>query len=82
MNTSGAGEDKTPPTQQAHCCPDWDFMLIRPGDVEMEVCTCPVADEPSEIARAVVPGGRCRCLYRHRSWPRWRPFRVRGPVVV
>jgi hypothetical protein len=62
MNTSGAGEDKTPPTQQAHYCPDWDFMLIRPGDVEMEVCTCPVADEPSEIARAVVPGDRCRCL--------------------
>jgi hypothetical protein len=59
MNTSGAGEDKTPPTQQAHCCPDWDFMLIRPGDVEMEVCTCPVADEPSEIALAVVPGGHC-----------------------
>jgi hypothetical protein len=62
MNATDTGEDKTPRTQQAHYCPDWDFLLIRPGDAEMEVCTCPVLDEPSEIALAVVPGDRCQCL--------------------
>lgn len=25
---------------QPHGCPDWDFMWIRPGDPEMECCTC------------------------------------------
>lgn len=23
-----------------HYCPDWDYMDIRPGDPEMEVCVC------------------------------------------
>lgn len=23
-----------------HYCPDWDFARVRPGDPEMEVCTC------------------------------------------
>lgn len=25
---------------QPHTCPDWDFLFIRPGDPEMECCTC------------------------------------------
>lgn len=31
---------------QPHGCPDWDFMWIKPGDPEMECCTC----EPSAAA--------------------------------
>lgn len=30
-----------------HHCPDWDFDLIRPGDPEMECCTCTPDEEAS-----------------------------------
>jgi hypothetical protein len=23
-----------------HYCPDWDYAWVRPGDPEMECCTC------------------------------------------
>jgi len=23
-----------------HYCNDWDFMLVKPGDIEMEACLC------------------------------------------
>lgn len=33
-----------------HECPDWDFLVIRPGDPEMAGCTCfASAAPPSEI---------------------------------
>jgi hypothetical protein len=30
-----------------HHCPDWDFAFIRPGDQEMDCCTCPEHDAPA-----------------------------------
>ena len=26
--------------QMRHACPDWDFLMIGPGDREMEACLC------------------------------------------
>jgi hypothetical protein len=26
--------------KDGHYCPDWDFMYIRPGDVEWNCCIC------------------------------------------
>lgn len=28
-------------TYRSHECPDWDGLSIRPGDPEMDCCTCP-----------------------------------------
>lgn len=35
-----------------HHCPDWDFMFIRPGDPEMECCTCEHAPTDDQAIRA------------------------------
>ena len=31
-----------------HECPDWDYMLIGPGYVELGCCTCKCTDEPDK----------------------------------
>lgn len=27
-------------TSERHACPDWDYLRIGPGDVEIEMCLC------------------------------------------
>lgn len=40
----------------AHQCPDWDDDWIRPGEPEMELCTC-VFEPQQELPRIQTTGG-------------------------
>lgn len=32
----------------AHSCPEWDYLHIKPGDPEMEACTCEFPSQPEK----------------------------------
>jgi hypothetical protein len=34
------GDDQPRKTKPKHYCPDWDMLLIYPGDPEMAACSC------------------------------------------
>lgn len=56
-----------------HACPDWDYMVIGPGDIQMEGCLCEGQDRGSEV---------CQCGdYRrqHKNGVGVCDFNGRGP---
>lgn len=43
-------------SKPAHQCPDWDMDWIRPGEPEMQLCTCQF-EKHNEMPVPMVTGG-------------------------
>lgn len=46
-----------------HKCPEWDYMLIHPGDVEMDACIC--KDQAGPKYQCTNCGDIIQSMHRH-----------------